>query len=194
MDQKTIPKPPICAGCKKPMVEGDARYTLMEPEQYWHYQCRRPTQNPLNDYRAALDRASETLTSLTGRKPRQRHGLRHRQSKTSPLLRKLLEGLASLGYTVQDGEPRLIRHLGQAMMNKAAGEAAPTWEVCDATFAIRGEPLLNHIYPMNIGSHHPLSWVLKFPPDQWSFDTEFGRLHITAPNLPPHWVKGLSNY
>jgi hypothetical protein len=88
------------------------------------------------------------------------------------------------------------------MMNKAAGEAAPTWELrCDALYrGVRPLPY-GHDAPdvefdgkkvanCEIGSHFPVTWLLRHKPETWEIYWHLdlpNQLRVDAPKLPPNW-------
>ena len=114
---------------------------------------------------------------------------------------RLLAGLLTRGYRPThfgaDGAS-IGRNLGQARMNIAAGEAAPTWFLADAwghTLKMSrtdGTALVDRSgRAIQFCSHIPLWWLLKSPPSEWEFDdvnfTDVGQLRIDPPRLPPNW-------
>jgi hypothetical protein len=97
---------------------------------------------------------------------------------------RFVEGLKSLGWEITEWYS-LTRNYGQPMMNKAAGEAAPCWEI---------DAVLKDGKKIIIQGHQPALWILKHDPKTWCVDDENYssgprglRLHIDAPELPPHW-------
>lgn len=113
---------------------------------------------------------------------------------------RLLAGLLTRGYRPTyfgaDGVS-IGRNLGQARMNIAAGEAAPTWFLADdrgITLKMSradGAPMARHGSPIQFCSHVPLKWLLKFPPSEWEIDDEnfldAYQIRIDPPRLPPNW-------
>lgn len=55
-----------CDQCGKPVKEGDARYTAMEPRQYRHADCHdwRSPKEKLDDIQATLGKMREKLRKL----------------------------------------------------------------------------------------------------------------------------------
>lgn len=115
---------------------------------------------------------------------------------------KLLAGLLARGYRPAfcgaDGASIGVNR-GQARMNKAAGEAAPTWFLADhAGHPLKmarvsdGEHLVVRQYALEFCSHVPLTWLLKFPPDEWEVDDknfiDVLQIRIDPPELPPSWI------
>ena len=120
--------------------------------------------------------------------------------------RKLLTGLLDMG--VEFVEPawnyRISRNYGQGMMNKAAGEAAPTWELkqdMESYYSPSTKrwrhgggkyPKLRfegRDYALGIGSSLPLTWILKFGPKKWQLTSETGyQLVLLVDQLPPSWA------
>ena len=120
--------------------------------------------------------------------------------------RRLIRGLFSRGVTIYPAMNYYIgRDLGQAMMNKAAGELAPTWWLArDGLWTLRrgwhGDGSGDSAKPMarwndtdyrEISSHIPLGWILKTNPARWHIRTNEEHsedaLGIETPDLPPHW-------
>ncbi|HEC61411.1 hypothetical protein LCGC14_0761700 [marine sediment metagenome] len=113
------------------------------------------------------------------------------------LVRKLKE----LGITIHGQEFHIVRHHGQPMMNKAAGECAPCWE-------LRVDPVVNYItrkivvngtnptfdmpngvrFQAEVFSHMPLTHILKTPVDKWDVDIdEYKRLYVGTTTEPESW-------
>lgn len=131
---------------------------------------------------------------------------------TRRLVRKLLDmGVEFTGqsatmynrYTDRSREPLqtlfILRNHGQGMMNKAAGEAAPTWHLA-ANAAHRlgrvdswsgGYPLLRYNGREYIGvnSHMPLTWIVRQPLEDWNLSRAevSDALEVLVRDNPPHW-------
>ena len=120
--------------------------------------------------------------------------------------RRLIRGLFSRGVTIYPATNYYIgRDRGQPMMNKAAGELAPTWRLArdglwarrpgwhDDGCADRTKPMArwNEKEYREITSHIPLGWILKTDPARWDMrpSDDYGddTLVIETPDLPPHW-------
>jgi hypothetical protein len=116
---------------------------------------------------------------------------------------QLVRLLGTRGYTVLGVSYEIVRHHGQARMNTAAGECAPTWE-------LRANPLWNTIThkivahgtapqvrmpngairTMLICSHIPLRHILAQPAKEWTiYEDSVGRLVIETKNLPETWLR-----
>lgn len=115
---------------------------------------------------------------------------------------KLVKGLSDLGYSIWGTSFHIHRWLGQGMMNKAAGEIAPTWVLLADPLWRFEKVIQNGSNPnvtlpdgekgkMEICSHIPLSHILKCTPEEWeiSVDRVTGtpRLIIDVPDLPEGW-------
>ena len=114
--------------------------------------------------------------------------------------RRLLLGLESRGVCLPDDVSNFYihRNLGQAMMNKAAGEVGPTWELMrdgeqvgrgwthngrDAEVEWEGRK-----FP-RVQGYVPLLWILKHPASDWELglypdDSSF---EVSVGTSPPHW-------
>ena len=117
--------------------------------------------------------------------------------------RKLVEKLHMLQYTVHGRYFQIYRYYGQSMMNKAAGEAAPTWELLvDPLYnTITGKIVNNCMTPtvtfpdgtmiprLEVCSHFPLMHIISQPLKEWEIDyqEEYDRLFITTKKFPPCW-------
>ena len=117
--------------------------------------------------------------------------------------RRLLKGLLARGVTFPSAVNYcIVRDSGQGMMNKAAGEAAPTWYLKQDVYSLYRPnkarwrnwggtnpkvTLDDREYLFGVASHVPLTFILKHPPDQWQFQGRFGVLRVTVGKLPPHW-------
>ena len=113
---------------------------------------------------------------------------------------RLLSGLESRGVCFPDDVSNFYihRNLGQAMMNKAAGEVGPTWELMrdgeqigrrgtqngrDAEVEWEGRK-----FP-RVQGYVPLLWILKHPASDWELglypdDRSF---EVSVGTSPPHW-------
>ena len=114
--------------------------------------------------------------------------------------RRLLLGLESRSICFPDDVSNFYihRNLGQAMMNKAAGEVGPTWELMrdgeqigrggtqngrDAEVEWEGRK-----FP-RVQGYVPLLWILKHPASDWELglypdDRSF---EVSVGTSPPHW-------
>ena len=121
--------------------------------------------------------------------------------------RRLIRGLFSRGVTIYPATNYYISpDRGQPIMNKAAGEIAPTWRLArdglwtlrtgwhdDGRTDDRAKPMArwNDTYYREIASHIPLGWILKTDPARWDIRANDERaddaLAIETPDLPPHW-------
>jgi hypothetical protein len=132
---------------------------------------------------------------------------------------KLVKGLFELGYIV-NGYPDeannyfyILRNHGQPMMNKAAGECAPCWELrCNALRHSYSNRIISHGYRPNVQfpdgtiyrkletySFYPLTWIVKTPIAEWDVclddygdwfnnkPNKYSRLLITTTMLPDTW-------
>lgn len=117
---------------------------------------------------------------------------------------KLVIGLRSRGVILSGEDFYIMRDFGQPMMNKGAGECAPTWYLhCDPTIFQRtgrntgGDPSVEYEGRTEINvevcSYMPLLWILKHPTEEWDIEWEtlggFRRLNIGVNGLPPTWIK-----
>ena len=116
---------------------------------------------------------------------------------------KLVKKLAELGYTIHGASFTISRNHGQPMMNKAAGECAPCWQLrvnpmrhstSGKVVDIGDEPVVD--FPdgtkkqVCVYSFYPLIHILKTPIGQWEIDIDDAyteRLLITTINLPESW-------
>lgn len=117
--------------------------------------------------------------------------------------RTLVKKLHTLGYTIRGRYFHIYRYHGQSMMNKAAGEAAPTWELLvDPLYnIITGKIVDNGMKPtvhfpdgtmisdLEVCSHFPLMHILSQSLDEWEIDyqKDCNRLFITTKHLPLAW-------
>jgi hypothetical protein len=112
---------------------------------------------------------------------------------------RLVAGISHHGYAVFGASFHILRWKGQGMMNKAAGEAAPTWELRANPLWRHGKVIANGEHPqvrfpdgevrrIEVASHMPLTWLLKQAASEWILDFEDGRLTVDAPNLPDSWT------
>lgn len=115
---------------------------------------------------------------------------------------KLVEGLRSRGVklSAKGGCFHIRRDRGQPMINKAAGEAAPTWYLeCNALWhgsrRVSGGEQPSVSFDgrsrdyVEVCSHMPLTWILKKSPTEWDIswcDVIRDRLNIFV-DLPPNW-------
>lgn len=121
--------------------------------------------------------------------------------KSQRNVNRLLAGLLVRGYRPAffgaDGASIGVNR-GQAGMNKAAGEAAPTWFLADhmghplrMARSSDGEHLVIRQHTIEFCSHVPLTWLLKSPPNEWLIDDQnfmdVSQIRIDPPTLPPHW-------
>ncbi len=116
---------------------------------------------------------------------------------------KLVEGLRARGVQLspKGGCFYIRRDRGQPMMNKAAGEPAPTWYLeCNALWhgsrRVTGgeQPSVSfdgrHGNAVEVCSHLPLTWILKKLPTEWEIswcDVVRDRLNIFTNDLPHNW-------
>ena len=112
--------------------------------------------------------------------------------------RRLLRGLVGRGASVRAASHYILRDRGQPNMNKAAGEAAPTWCLMSdgmrmgrqmVSIGQRAEVIYEGFRYTGVQSHMPLTWIVKHAPETWELGrAEDGRaLEVTVPDLPPHW-------
>lgn len=115
---------------------------------------------------------------------------------------RLIDGLHEHGYVVGGGPPEILQARGQAMMNKAAGEYAPTWEV-RVNCMRRHRRFITHgntpsvrlpsgdVRELEVSSYMPLGWILKQPVRDWivGIDDDAGmdRIHVWVEIQPPQW-------
>lgn len=123
-----------------------------------------------------------------------------RREETGARLVALVE---AKGYRIAGHETAYVeRDLGQAMMNKAAGEMAWTWELLvdplvrssSGRIVARGmTPVVTMPdgtkRPRRIGSHMPVAHILATAPADVSIDEHdlFDGLHIDTADLPDSW-------
>lgn len=116
---------------------------------------------------------------------------------------KLIDGLEANGYIVHGASCHILRYHGQGMMNKAAGEAAPTWKLLANPMWRLGEVIRNGQQPtvrlpsgkvisnVDIGSHLPLTYIIRHKPSLWDVDYKnyYGmeEIRIYVPDLPESW-------
>lgn len=116
---------------------------------------------------------------------------------------RLVRGLRSRGVWLPPDDSRFYVDVcrGQAVMNRAAGEAAPTWYLlCDALR--HGRRVVHPGTPppvrfdgrsvdrAEVCSHMPLVWITGQPPSDWEicWDDLFpGRLNVWGRGLPSNW-------
>ena len=118
---------------------------------------------------------------------------------------RLLEGLLVSGVEFAPAQNYyIVVNHGQSAMNKRAGEAAPTWVLwqdAETRYLRSKKRWLNtggrpatlkfdgRKYVGGVGSHLPLTWILKFPPEEWHLhDEASSRLDLLVDEIPPHWV------
>ena len=132
---------------------------------------------------------------------------------TRRLVRKLLDlGVEFIGVSAttrhrySDGRGReplqtlfIQRNHGQGMMNKAAGEAAPTWHLASNAGHRLGRihswsggyPLLRYDGReyAGVNSHMPLTWIVRQPLEYWSLSEAEASdaLNVLVRDNPPHW-------
>ena len=114
--------------------------------------------------------------------------------------RRLLLGLESRGVCLPDDVSNFYihRNLGQAMMNKAAGEVGPTWELMRDGEQVERRGTQNgrdaevewegRKFP-RVQGYVPLLWILKHPASDWELglypdDRSF---EVSVGTSPPHW-------
>ena len=123
---------------------------------------------------------------------------------------RLLSGLESRGVCFPEDMSNFYihRNLGQAMMNKAAGEVGPTWELMQDGEQIRrftrGGERARQVRTANgrdvevewegrkfprVQGYVPLLWILKHPASDWKLglypdDRSF---EVNVDTSPPHW-------
>ena len=89
--------------------------------------------------------------------------------------RRLLDGLVRRGVSFDRHYDNFYvgRNLGQGMMNKAAGEAAPTWYLMADGLLRHGEVVVSGEVPTaiyegksyhGVDSHMPLTWIGSIEP------------------------------
>ena len=111
---------------------------------------------------------------------------------------RLLKGLVARGAVPHGASFHIVRDHGQPMMNKAAGEAAPTWMLHSDPLHMMGRVVraggpATVVYEgrryEGVQSHMPLTWILKHPAGAWDLGLhEDGRaLEILVDELPPSW-------
>lgn len=110
-----------------------------------------------------------------------------------------MEGLVSRGVTLPPATGYYIsRNRGQGMMNKAAGEIAPTWHLMKDGLMRFGQLVSSGNTPLvryegreyrGVGSYMPLTWILKHPPAEWELGPgeDDRMLEVLVNKLPPHW-------
>ena len=114
--------------------------------------------------------------------------------------RRLLLGLESRHVCFPDDVSNFYihRNLGQAMMNKAAGEVGPTWELMrDGEQVGRGGTQNGRDAEVEwegrkfprVQGYVPLLWILKHPASDWELglypdDRSF---EVSVGTSPPHW-------
>ena len=114
--------------------------------------------------------------------------------------RRLLCGLVSRGVIPHGASFHIARNYGQAMMNKAAGEMAPTWMLYADPWHTLGRRLHGGspavVYQggrryEGLQSHMPLTWILKQPSEAWNLgEHEDGRaLELVVSTLPSTWLR-----
>ena len=112
--------------------------------------------------------------------------------------RRLLSGLVSREVIPHGASFHIARNLGQGMMNKAAGELAPTWMLyANPMYRAGRRPHGGSPTAVFHGgrryeglqSHMPLTWILKQPAEAWVLGPhEDGRaLELVVDELPPSW-------
>lgn len=111
---------------------------------------------------------------------------------------KLLKGLTERGVRFQSPMTCYIQqNRGQGMMNKAAGEAAPTWELMQDGLFYLGRLYQSGHHPVvefegevltGVCSHFPLGWIVRHQPSVWELSSYIGRLEVHVPDLPPQWT------
>ena len=116
--------------------------------------------------------------------------------------RKLVKGLLARGVEFSPVENLYIhRFHGQGMMNKAAGEIAPTWELAAdglrrhhrviGLSAERPELTFEGNVYEGAGSSLPLGWILTHDPKHWNLQrqaVDFSQLlEIDVAGIPPWW-------
>lgn len=112
---------------------------------------------------------------------------------------RLVQKLTKMGYTIYGASFHILHHKYQEYLNRAAGEAAPTWELLaeplwryDKVFRIGRAPTFDPPdgtrHTGVIYSHFPLSHVLKTPLEEWDVGMdEVGRLWVGTTMLPETW-------
>lgn len=118
---------------------------------------------------------------------------------TKRLVRGLLQRGVIFVNPISIDNLYIRRDPGQPMMNKAAGEAAPTWNlVCNGERYhdrwYNGDKEILTVFEgidyNEINSYIPLKWILKFKPEEWdigmALDWE-NELQILVKSNPPHW-------
>lgn len=91
---------------------------------------------------------------------------------------KLVKGLQDRGVVLTGGWFHIYRDNGQPMMNKAAGEIAPTWYLLRDPMHRHGritfpgqKPRITWegqtIEDVEVCSNQSLVWILKHPPKEW---------------------------
>ena len=116
--------------------------------------------------------------------------------------RRLLLGLESRGVCFPEDVSNFYihRNLGQAMMNKAAGEVGPTWILQQNGEQTRRFLVLNgrdvevewegQKFP-RVQSYVPLLWILKHPAPKWVLGLypDKRSFEVSVNDNPPHWDK-----
>lgn len=116
----------------------------------------------------------------------------------------LVAKLWKLGYIVHGPTFEIYRHHGQPMMNKAAGEAAPAWELLENPLynTLTGCIVAHGERPqvqcpdgtcrlLSVCSHMPLLHILRQPIDTWIVYIDpliANRLCIETTALPESWT------
>lgn len=122
--------------------------------------------------------------------------------------RRLVKGLLARGVALRGAFSNLfiMRDHGQPMMNKAAGEIAPTWRLA-ADGLFRGHRLVGYsgldddlalefdgkIYGP-VESCAPLGWIIRHKPEEWEIGLNpwnewDDHLWVDVGTIPPHWKK-----
>lgn len=114
---------------------------------------------------------------------------------------RLVRKLATLGYVIYGASFHILHHKGQEYLNRAAGEAAPTWELRVEPLFDLGRVVSNGRIPtfdcpdgtrltMKIYSHFPLTHTLNSPLDKWDVGVdEAQRLWVGTTMPPDNWTK-----
>ena len=123
---------------------------------------------------------------------------------------RLLSGLESRGVCFPEDMSNFYihRNLGQAMMNKAAGEVGPTWELMGDGEQIRrftrGGERARQVRTANgrevevewegrkfprVQGYLPLVWILKHPAGDWKLGLypDDHSFEVNVDTSPPHW-------
>jgi hypothetical protein len=110
---------------------------------------------------------------------------------------RLVSKLAKLGYVVEEGDYVIDRDYGQPMMNKAAGECAPTWALLInvGLFAGKRDPMVRFpdgvVKQVEVSSYLPLLHILRTPLSEWEIwvnpEGLDDRLTILTSSNPESW-------